>query len=69
MADSFLVPWLCQGMPTSRLCLRLSVSGEAEPLDVRSQSETGNEDEERKCNDKDRETKNIMNAIALYEFS
>jgi hypothetical protein len=56
-------------MPTLRLSFRLSVSGEAEPPDVRSQSETGNEDEERKCNDRDRETKNIMNAIALLEFS
>jgi hypothetical protein len=35
-----------------------------------SQSETGNEEnEERKCNHRDRETKNIMNAIALLEFS
>jgi hypothetical protein len=35
-----------------------------------SQSETGNEEnEKRKCNDRDRETKNIMNAIALLEFS
>ncbi len=38
----FLVPWLCQGMPSWRLCLQYH-KREAEPLTMHSQVEPGNE--------------------------